>query len=240
MATIYARVVNQYKFRYQTVFSARFDKQDEDNQVLNETEKTINLNINHNLTETDLDNIDVKSPLEHQIQQQEMKDSGWRFDKFNSKLIYFYKTDEMNGLSFVKTPLRSNAISNIENNGKYCFFWSILALLHPCNINHPERVSTFKPYFNEINIEDFDFSDGFKCSDVHKFEKLNKLYINISELNFYQDQNELTHKIIPIEISKSDSDKFIDLIIYKNHYALIKKLIVFSGIFAKNLSVDRV
>ena len=28
MATIYARLINQYKFKYQTVFSARFDKQD--------------------------------------------------------------------------------------------------------------------------------------------------------------------------------------------------------------------
>ena len=38
MAIIYARLINQYKFRYQTVFSARFDKQDEDNQLLDETE----------------------------------------------------------------------------------------------------------------------------------------------------------------------------------------------------------
>ena len=74
---IYARIINQYIFRYQTAISARFDKQDEDNQVLDETELFINLNFNHNLTETDLDNIDVNSPLEQQIQQQEIKNSGW-------------------------------------------------------------------------------------------------------------------------------------------------------------------
>ena len=84
LSVIYARLLNQYKFRYQTVFSARFDKQNEHNQVLDETELFINLNINHNLTQTDIDKIDVKSPLEQQIQQQEMKDSGWRFDKINS------------------------------------------------------------------------------------------------------------------------------------------------------------
>ena len=76
LSMIYARLMNRYKFRYQTVFTARFDKQDEDNQVLDETELFINLNINHNLTQTDLDKIDIKSPLEHQIQQQEMKASG--------------------------------------------------------------------------------------------------------------------------------------------------------------------
>ena len=76
LSVIYARLINQYKFRYQTVFSARFDEQDENNQVLDETELFINLNINHNLTQSDIDNIDIKSPLEHQIQQQEMKNSG--------------------------------------------------------------------------------------------------------------------------------------------------------------------
>ena len=89
LSVIYARLVNQYKFKNQTVFSARFDKQDEDNQILDETELFINLNVNHNLTETDHDNIDKKSPLEHQIQQQEMKDSGWRFDKIISLTVFF-------------------------------------------------------------------------------------------------------------------------------------------------------
>ena len=30
LSNIYARLVNQYKFRYQTVFSAVFDKQNDD------------------------------------------------------------------------------------------------------------------------------------------------------------------------------------------------------------------
>ena len=86
LSIIFAGLINQYIFNYQTVFSARFDKQDEDNQLLDETELYINLNIKHNLTESVLDKIDIKSPLEHQIQQQEMKDSGWRFDKINSMI----------------------------------------------------------------------------------------------------------------------------------------------------------
>ena len=65
----YARLLNHYIFKHQTVFSARFDKQDEDIQLLDNTEFFINININHNSTQTAVDNIDVKSPLEHQIQQ---------------------------------------------------------------------------------------------------------------------------------------------------------------------------
>ena len=143
ISVIYARFINQYEFKYQIVLAARFDKQNEDNQVLNETELNINLNIDDNLTESDLDNIDVKSPLEHQIQQQEMKDFGWRFDKINSMTVYFSITGELNGLRYVNIPLTSSAILIIGNNDKYCFLWSILAFLHPCNNNHLNRVSNF-------------------------------------------------------------------------------------------------
>ena len=76
-------------------------------------------------------------------------------------IIYFYKTSEINGQSYVKSPLRTNAILNIENNDKYCFIWSIIASFHPCNINHTNRVSNYKQYFNELNIQGFDFSYGF-------------------------------------------------------------------------------
>ena len=189
LAMIYARLINQYKFKYQTVFSARFDQQDEDSHLLEETELFINLNLNRNLTQSDLDKISNISPLEFQRQQKEMKDSGWRFDKINSATLYFHKITEMNGSKYVKIPLRSNAILNIENNDKYCFLWSILAFLHPCDNNHPNRVSNYRQYFNELNIQGFDFSKGFRCSDVHKFNELNNLSVNIFELNFNRDQN---------------------------------------------------
>ena len=149
------------------------------------------MNINNNLTETDINEIDVKSQIEHQIQIQETKESGWTFDKINLMKIRHYKTEELNelnGSSYVKIPLRSNALINIKNNDKYCFIWSILASLHPCENDHPNRVSNYKKYFNELNFQSFDFTNGFKCSDVHKFNDINNLSVNIFELNFYQDK----------------------------------------------------
>ena len=74
--------------------------------------------------------------------------------------------------------------------------WSILAYLHPCE-NNSIIVSSYRDYFNEINIEGFDFTNEFRCSDVYRFEKLNNLSINIYELGFDQNKN----KLIPIEIS---------------------------------------
>ena len=107
--------------------------------------------------------------------------------------IAFNKTGESNGSSYIKIPLRSTASMNLKNNNKYCFIWLISTSLHPCENDHPNRVSNYKQYFDELNIEGFDFTNGFKCSDVHKFEKLNNLSFNLFELNFYQDKNKWKH-----------------------------------------------
>ena len=239
LSIIYARLKNQYKFKYHTLFSASFYKFNEEDQKSNHIELYINSKITHNLTESDIDNIDVRSQLEDQIQMQELKNSGWIFDKINSMKISFHKTSEMNGTSYVKIPLRTNAILNVQNNDKYCFIWSILASLYPCKNTHPSRVSNYVQYFNELNFQGFDFTNGFKCSDVHRFNELNNLSVNIYELNFYQDGDKLKHNLIPIEISKNNSDKIVDLLIYKNHYALIKKLHVFLGDHNKSFKCRR-
>ena len=138
LSVISARLINQYKFKYHTLFSAGFYKINEEGQRSNEIELYINLNFNHNITESDIDIFDVRSQLERQIQVQETKVSGWIFDKINSMKVSFYKTGELNGSSYVKIPSRSNAILNSQNNDKYCFLWSILASLHPCENDHPK------------------------------------------------------------------------------------------------------
>ena len=73
-----------------------------------------------------------------------MKGSGRRFDKSKSITVYSYKTNEMNGSSNVKIPLRSSAILNIENDDKFCFIWSILPHLHLCEIFHLSRISDYR------------------------------------------------------------------------------------------------
>ena len=92
----------------------------------------VNLNINHNITETDSDNIDVIPQLEHQIQFQETSESRWLFDKIISMKKSFFKTTESSGSNFVKVLLRSNAFLDKKNICKHCSLWSILAYLNPC------------------------------------------------------------------------------------------------------------
>ena len=63
---------------------------------------------------------------------------------------------------------------------------------------------------------------------------MNTLSINIFELNFYQDGNNWKHILVPNEVSKNESDKVADLLIYKNHYVSNKTLNVFLGNHNKN------
>ena len=121
----------------------------------------------------------------------------------------------MNGSLHLKNPLRPSANLNIVNDDKYCFLWSIVASLWPCNISHLNRVSNYGHCFAELNIQCFDFSNGFKCNDVFKFEKVNNLSINIFEINFHQELKKWKHKLTPFKNSKNESDRVSDFMIYK-------------------------
>ena len=61
--------------------------------------------MSHNLTQTDIDKIDVISPLKHKIHDEEMKNSNWQI---NSMTVYFYND--------------SNIIFNFENIDKQSIF----------------------------------------------------------------------------------------------------------------------
>ena len=63
--------------------------------------------------------------------------------------------------------------------------------------------------------------------------------MNMFELNFYQDQDKWKHNLIPIEISEEESDRVVDLLIYKNNYAFNKKIKVFLGDHIKNFICRR-
>ena len=97
--------------------------------------------------------------------------------------------------------------------------WSISASRHPISNSKnglSTRVSNYRQYFIELNFQGFDFTNRFKCSGVHRFNKLTKLSVNLFEITFNQNQNKWKHKLTPVEVSKNNSAGVIDLSIYKN------------------------
>ena len=89
-------------------------------------------------------------------------------------------------LLLLKIPLRPSASKNIKNSDRCCFLWSVLASRHPGSKDKSNRVSNYRQYFGEINIEGFDFTNSFRCSEYQKFEKLNNLSMNKSETYFFK------------------------------------------------------
>ena len=76
MSLIYAKLKDQYKFKYQLTSLVLFKKYGEDNEITSEVELPITLSISHNLTQSEIDNINFQWTLENRIQILEMKEFG--------------------------------------------------------------------------------------------------------------------------------------------------------------------
>ena len=132
----------------------------------------------------------------------------------------------MNGRTYVKFPKRTNWILNNQNFDTYCFLWSILACIQPVD-NIPHRVSKDVPYQNELNINYIDFAVGKKVIEIPRFERLNPT-ISINVFKYSADED-IDYKLVPLYNSKhNESRRFIDLVLYKNHYILSKNFMYLS------------
>ena len=60
MSHIYAKFINQYKFKYQLSFMLLFYKFEEDGDIRKEAEMPINLIMTNNLTQSEIDNVNVQ------------------------------------------------------------------------------------------------------------------------------------------------------------------------------------
>ena len=216
----FGTLIKTYHFKYQVIVGCEYLKYREDEDDERITIPSANTKVN--LTKLQLKNIDPASEIVNNIDKVELVGSGWDLQKITYLDVEFYKQNGVLGNSYVKLPIRSNAYINIKNKDNFCFIWSILARMYPVN-EYVDRVSKYDKHFNKIRIGDIDLSKGMFVTDVPKFERLNNnLSINIFELQNNKDEK---NSIVPLYISKNNLDKtIVDLLLYKNHYLLIKKL----------------
>ena len=114
-----------------------------------------------------------------------------------------------------KSFCSSTSIVNIQNDDIYCFLWSIVALKYKVD-NHREKVSHYKQNFHKLNQGDIQFP--MKIKDIPTFERLN----NLNKIIFELSTNDKTFS--PNYVNKNYYDEQIDLLLYENHYCLIKNL----------------
>ena len=118
LSHLYAKLINQYKFKYQLTFLLLFNKFGEDNEITSAKELPITFSVTHNLTQSRIDNITIQCDLENRIQSIEMKESGCNFQRIKTMTISFNKSGELNASSYVKIPLSSSALVVIKNDDK--------------------------------------------------------------------------------------------------------------------------
>ena len=75
MSNVYAKVINQYIFKYQLTFLVLFSKHSKDIETLFETELPNTLGITLKLTQSGLDNSNTQWTLENRIQNVQMEES---------------------------------------------------------------------------------------------------------------------------------------------------------------------
>ena len=190
----YGELINQIKFKIRFYAKVRYllEHEDELPEVVNHY---IGVDIIEILTTLQLNDLDIMTDLDNEVENRDMEGSGFNIQGINHLKIYFHKTNVMNGMTYIKNPIRTNSILNIQNNDTYCFLRSILANIHQVN-KDPQRVSKYIPYQIELNMTDIDFTNGMKITDFPSFENLNPtLSKNVFEYSTDKDND---YKLVPL------------------------------------------
>jgi hypothetical protein len=80
------------------------------------------------------------------------------------------------------------------NTDNKCFLWSVLASLYPA-VRDGERFTKYKKYESELRVGNINITDGMKVCDVVRFERLNKIGINVFSLDECNKINILHHSV---------------------------------------------
>jgi hypothetical protein len=156
------------------------------------------------------------------------KGSNWTVHKVICLEINTVQYSPIAGSSYMPLPRKistSHSVLNIKNVDQKCFLWSVLAALHPVSRDsHPERVSHYRQYENELSMNDINYP--VSLGKLEKFEKQNNISINV----FGYEKG----CVFPVFLTKQTNGyKEVDLLLISNetksHYCWIKSLDRFLG-----------
>ena len=113
-----------------------------------------------------------------------------------SFLLWFNKIIISRGGSYIHSPKwlkDKNSTINQKNNDYKCFQYAVTFALNLDKINnHPKTISKIKPFIEEYNWKDIDFSSTSK--DWKKFELNNEIALNILYVPHNTKKIEIAYK----------------------------------------------
>jgi hypothetical protein len=143
---------------------------------------------------------------------------------FNNIELNVVKHNPFHGSSYTELPAcvkNSKSVINIKNADNKCFLYSILASRHEI-ASHPERVSHYEKFMNELQWKETDFP--MAINKIPFFEKKDNIKVNVYAI----DEDSVTSKI-SLYRSKSQNKEEINLFLHDKHYSYIKNWSRFSG-----------
>ena len=133
-----------------------------------------------------LDQEDVESDilqLEDRMTEENFEGSGLILKQITFVQIKIHPYRSRLGGTYVKLPISNHEILNIDNTGyDLCFIWSVLAYFHHADDpDHPNRVSNYRPYINELNLNGM--TGETSIEDVERFNEQNpSIPVNVFDL----------------------------------------------------------
>ena len=122
------------------------------------------------------------------IEQLMLEGSGWSFMYIKGIDLTIYDYDVIAGGTYIELPKKiknKHACSNVKNHDNMHFKCAILSARHHKDIyEHPDRVTTYRQYANELNEEGLQYPVEFENKSMMlQFEDNSKLLITVLGLD---------------------------------------------------------
>lgn len=152
--------------------------------------------------------VNIVDEIMQGVENATFQGSGFTLSAIISLNVQVSSYEPLKGSSYVQTPKKlasKKAIINVQNKDNMCFKWAILSALH-ATAKHPQRVSEYKNYENELNFNNIKFPVSIK--DIEKFEKQNEtISVNVY---FYEEKNSCVY---PLRLTKHVKERHIHLLL---------------------------
>ena len=98
LAIKYGELINQFKFKIRVYANVRYQIEHED-ELPEIVDQYVGADMIDNLTRLQLNDLDIMTDLDNEIERRDMQGSGWNIQDINHLKIYFHKTNPINGMT---------------------------------------------------------------------------------------------------------------------------------------------
>ena len=161
--------------------------------------------------------------LGKEIDEFQEKGSGWSLLCIDGLLLNITRYTPLQGSAYIPLPTtiaNTGSVINVQNSDQFCFKYAVLGSLLSGTTQYLHRQSIYRNLISDIDFSTVSFPT--KLNEIGRFERRNKLNINVYGIN-------KEDKIYPLIVSNNNSAKHIDLLYVtdrsgNSHYCLIKDL----------------